>query len=123
MTGDPRLISPHVAELRELQKSILDDEVVKDLAAVMEASPYKFPGLAPIKNELTKRRFYTLAYFYARLLRLIELTHISGPTTKGYLIDADWCLRSLQMTSDKNEMRTLFHRVRADLRSAALSLP
>ncbi len=108
-----------IAEFRTLINYIETDCVVKDLNVAMNGCPYVFPGLKTVTDELTKRRFYTLGHYYARLLRLIELTKIYNPSIRRHLIDVDNRLVVLEFTADKRRMLREYEMGRKALCAAA----
>lgn len=101
-------------ELSELKKMILADEFIIDPIAAQKASPYTFLGA---KTVLQKRMYYTTGYQLGRFIRLVELTHVAGPSTQPCLIEADRCLRAVQWKCDDG----ILEKARLALKTAAAS--
>ena len=114
--------SPHLVELRDIKKAVFNDEIIVDLEQAKKLCPYKFSKTINSAEKRTQQFFYSYGLYYARLLRLIELTHVGGRTTKGLLMDADKCLRFLETVSDKDQALEFFYRLRSYMKSAVLSL-
>lgn len=117
---------PPLAELRRLADAVLNDRLIEPLSGAQQLCPYTFPVVARADGSMrpeTRQRIFSMGFFHARLVSLVEATGIWNDNAKGLLLDANSCVTIMQQTNDPEIAKRCFIRLRDDMQSIVQLLP